>query len=97
MGDIRNKIAKIEGLKRERAILGRLVWEYVNAKPKKQTPRKAHPHDYGPDGPRTMIGTPFCICGAYATICDDGEWVCEQHTDAALNRASLIREAWRKR
>lgn len=36
MGDIRNKLAKIEGLRREKEALARLNWIYANAVPKKQ-------------------------------------------------------------
>jgi len=99
MGDIRNKIAKTQGRIADKKALRWLAThpDPLGLRQGRQQANSGHPNDYGPEGPHAMIGTPYCICGAHATVFDSGAWVCEQHTDAAMIRASLHREAWRKK
>lgn len=99
MGDIRNKLAKIQGRIADKRALARLALDPdpLGLRQGRQRLAQGHPREYGQDAPIAMIGAPYCICGALATVFDGGEWVCANHTDEALNLANLHREAWRKK
>lgn len=91
MSDIRNKIAKIEGLARDKAMLARLSRSTSN--PLRDAQKY---HALSAATLHAIAGAPNCRCGANAVRLHRGMPMCDACEDAAMNLEALTREAWSK-
>lgn len=92
MGDLRNKIAKVERAIREKAAMDRLGKMLAAGYNPLIDPPISHKLPAG--SLHTMAGAPNCRCGAHAVRIYRGLPMCDACEDAAMNQEILIRDAW---
>lgn len=93
MGDIRNKIAKIERAVRERAAMDQLS-RLLDAGYNPLLERQSISREMPSATLHSMAGAPSCRCGAYAVRIYREMPMCDACEDAAMNLEALHRAAW---